>query len=284
MEYAIPALDLRPKPIPLQAERKVAKVHKILIGELMMSGIALVTGAGSGIGQNAAIALAKAGFTVLGCGRRAEALKETADMIARDGGKFTPLTCDVTKESSVDSMFDQIEKVHKRLDVVFNNAGNNVPSTNFGDLELKDWIHVIDVNLNGAFLIANRAYRMMRDQKPQGGRIINNGSISAHVPRPGSAPYSSSKHAITGLTRSIALDGRTHNVACGQIDIGNAASAMTDAMKNGVPQADGTMKPEPTMDVDHVGNAVVHMASLPLDANVLFMTVMSTDMPFVGRG
>ena len=249
-----------------------------------MSGIALVTGAGSGIGQNAAIALAKAGFTVLGCGRRAEALKETADMIARDGGKFTPLTCDVTKESSVDSMFDQIEKVHKRLDVVFNNAGNNVPSTNFGDLELKDWIHVIDVNLNGAFLIANRAYRMMRDQKPQGGRIINNGSISAHVPRPGSAPYSSSKHAITGLTRSIALDGRTHNVACGQIDIGNAASAMTDAMKNGVPQADGTMKPEPTMDVDHVGNAVVHMASLPLDANVLFMTVMSTDMPFVGRG
>ena len=250
----------------------------------MMSGIALVTGAGSGIGQNAAIALAKAGFTVLGCGRRAEALKETANMISKDGGKFTPLTCDVTNESSVDSMFDQIKKVYKRIDVVFNNAGSNVPSTNFGDLELKDWAHVIDVNLNGAFLIANRAYRMMRDQEPQGGRIINNGSISAHVPRPGSAPYSSSKHAITGLTRSIALDGRVHKVACGQIDIGNAASAMTDAMKKGVPQADGTMKPEPTMDVDHVGNAVVHMASLPLDANVLFMTVMSTDMPFVGRG
>ncbi len=245
-----------------------------------MSKIALVTGAGSGIGRNSAIALAKAGFQVVGCGRRQEPLDETAEMA--DG--MDGLTCDVTDESSVDAMFAEIAKRHDRLDVVFNNAGNNIPPANFGEIELDGWKTVMDVNLNGAFLIANRAYRMMRDQDPQGGRIINNGSISAYVPRPGSAPYTASKHAITGLTRTIALDGRQHNIACGQIDIGNAASHMTEAMSAGVPQADGTMKPEPTMDVAHVGNAVVHMASLPLDANVLFMNVMSTAMPFVGRG
>jgi len=247
-----------------------------------MSKIALVTGGSSGIGRNAALTLAQAGYTVVITGRRQEALDETAKL-AKDGA-IDGFASDVTDETSIDKLFAHIKETHGRLDVVFNNAGNNVPSTNFGDLELKDWNTVIGVNLNGAFLVANRAYRMMRDQSPQGGRIINNGSISAHVPRPGSAPYTSSKHAISGLTRSISLDGRQHSIACGQIDIGNAASDMTAAMSGGVPQADGTMKPEPTMDVQHVGDAVLHMSDLPLDANILFMTVMSTNMPFVGRG
>lgn len=247
-----------------------------------MSKIALVTGGGSGVGRNAALALAETGFTVVVTGRRADALDETISAAKNDN--VHAITCDVCSEPSVDNLFGTIQEQFGRLDVVFNNAGNNVPSTNFGSLELKDWKTVIDVNLTGAFLIANRAYRMMRDQSPQGGRIINNGSISAHVPRPGSAPYTSSKHAITGLTRSISLDGRQHKIACGQIDIGNAASEMTARMGAGVPQADGSMKPEPTMDVGHVGQAVVHMANLPLDANILFMTIMSNDMPFVGRG
>ncbi|MEP0941763.1 MAG: SDR family oxidoreductase [Rhizobiaceae bacterium] len=246
-----------------------------------MSKIALVTGGSSGIGRNAAITLAKAGYTVVITGRRQDALQETADQAV---GNVDPIAADVTDADSVDALFAAIKERHGRLDVVFNNAGNNVGTINFGDLTLEDWNTVIDVNLNGAFLIANRAYQMMRDQSPQGGRIINNGSISAHVPRPGSAPYSSSKHAITGLTRSISLDGREHQIACGQIDIGNAASDMTARMSGGVPQADGTMKPEPTMDVQHVGDAVLHMADLPLDANILFMTVMSNSMPFVGRG
>lgn len=247
-----------------------------------MSKIALVTGAGSGIGRSAALALSKSGFTIVGTGRRMEPLLETASLANKDS--FTAISSDVTDEASVDALFALIKEQFGRLDVLFNNAGNNVATTNFGDLTLKDWSTVIDVNLTGAFLMANRAYQIMRDQTPQGGRIINNGSISAYVPRPGSAPYSSSKHAISGLTRSIALDGRTHNIACGQLDIGNAASEMTSKMSGGVPQADGTMKPEPTMSVDHVGDAVVHMAQLPLDANVLFMNIMSTSMPFVGRG
>ena len=247
-----------------------------------MSSIALVTGAGSGVGRSAALALMAAGFSVIGTGRRLDALQETASLA--DEGTFTAIPSDVTDEESVDALFSEIKSQFGRLDVLFNNAGNNVPSTNFGDLTLKDWSTVIDVNLTGAFLMANRAYQLMRDQEPQGGRIINNGSISAYVPRPGSAPYTSSKHAMSGLTRSIALDGRAHNIACGQIDIGNAASEMTAKMSGGVPQADGSMKSEPTMNVDHVGNAVVHMAQLPLDANVLFMNIMSTTMPFVGRG
>lgn len=246
-----------------------------------MTKIALVTGAGSGVGRSAALHLAKAGFHVVGTGRRQEPLEETARMA---DGDMDAIASDVTDEASVDALFAEIRSRHERLDVLFNNAGNNVPSTNFGDLDMNGWKTVIDVNLTGAFLVANRAYRMMRDQSPQGGRIINNGSISAHVPRPGSAPYTSSKHAITGLTRSISLDGRQHNIACGQIDIGNAASEMTARMGGGVPQADGSIKPEPTMDVDHVGEAVVHMAQLPLQSNVLFMTIMATDMPFVGRG
>ncbi len=247
-----------------------------------MSKIALVTGASSGIGRNAALSLATAGYTVVATGRNEQALQETCAM--GKGQPIDPIPADVTNEASVDALFAAIKNNHGRLDVVFNNAGNNLSSTNFGDLDLTDWNRVLDVNLNGAFLIANKAYRMMRDQIPQGGRIINNGSISAHVPRPGSAPYTASKHAITGLTRSISLDGRQHSIACGQIDIGNAASEMTAKMSGGVPQADGSIKAEPTMNVQHVGDAVVHMANLPLDANVLFMTLMSNDMPFVGRG
>ncbi len=245
-----------------------------------MSKIALVTGAGSGIGRNAALALSKAGWTVIGTGRRQEPLDETAGM----GDNISAITSDVTDEASVDALFAAIKDQHGRLDLLFNNAGNNVPPTNFGDVTLEQFKHVVDVNLVGAFLVAQRAFAMMRNQSPKGGRIINNGSISATVPRPGSAPYTASKFAISGLTRSIALDGRQHDIACGQIDIGNAASDMTEAMKKGVPQADGSMKPEPTMDVNHVGAAIVHMASLPLEANVLTMNVMATKMPYVGRG
>jgi len=246
-----------------------------------MAKTALVTGAGSGIGRATALALAKAGFKVAICGRREDALKDTD---SEAGGGLLILPCDVTDPQAVEAMFAKIESDFGRLDVIFNNAGTNVPATNFGDLEWSAWKKVIDVNLNGMFLCASGAFRLMQRQNPQGGRIINNGSISAHAPRPGSAPYTSSKHAITGLTRSISLDGRQFDIACGQIDIGNAASHMTERMAGGVPQADGSMKPEPTMDVAHVANAVVHMADLPLDANVQFMTIMSTKMPFVGRG
>ncbi len=246
-----------------------------------MAKTALVTGAGSGIGRASALALAKAGYKVAICGRREDALKETD---AEAGGGLLMLPCDVTDPAAVEAMFVRIESDFGRLDVIFNNAGTNVPATNFGDLEWSAWKKVIDVNLNGMFLCAHGAYNLMRRQQPQGGRIINNGSISAHAPRPGSAPYTSSKHAVTGLTRTISLDGRQYDIACGQIDIGNAASHMTERMAAGVPQADGSIRPEPTMDVQHVADAIVHMASLPLDANVQFMTIMSTKMPFVGRG
>ncbi|MPZ10074.1 MAG: SDR family NAD(P)-dependent oxidoreductase [Kiloniellaceae bacterium] len=247
----------------------------------MMAGTALVTGASSGIGRAAALALAKAGYKVAICARREDALKETD---AEAGGGLLLLPCDVSDPDAVEAMFAKIESGFGRLDVIFNNAGTNVPATNFGDLTWSAWKKVIDVNLNGMFLCASGAFRLMQRQKPQGGRIINNGSISAHVPRPGSAPYTTSKHAVTGLTRSISLDGRPYDIACGQIDIGNAASHMTERMGAGVPQADGTIKPEPTMDVAHVANAVVHMAGLPLEANVQFITIMSTKMPFIGRG
>ncbi|HIC82333.1 MAG TPA: SDR family oxidoreductase [Kiloniellaceae bacterium] len=246
-----------------------------------MAKTALVTGASSGIGRASALALHKAGFSVAICGRREDALKETD---AEGGGGMIVLPCDVTDPEAVAAMFSKIEADFGRLDVIFNNAGTNIPATNFGDLDWSGWKKVIDVNLNGMFLCAHGAFNLMRRQSPQGGRIINNGSISAHVPRPGSAPYTSSKHAITGLTRSISLDGRAFDIACGQIDIGNAASHMTEAMSSGVPQADGSMKPEPTMDVRHVADAVVHMAGLPLEANVQFITVMATKMPFIGRG
>lgn len=249
-----------------------------------MSKIALVTGGGSGIGRASALALANAGYTVAVCGRRKEPLEETASLAGPDAADMAALTCDVTDPGSVDSLFDEIENRFGRLDVIFNNAGGNVPAANFGDVPVEDWKKIIDVNLTGVFLCARGAYNLMRRQSPQGGRIINNGSISAYVPRPGSAPYTASKHAITGLTRTISLDGRAFNIACGQIDIGNTASDMTSRMGGGVPQADGSVKPEPVMSVENVGKAVVTMADLPLEANIQFMTIMATTMPYIGRG
>ena len=244
--------------------------------------IALVTGAGSGVGRSAALALAKAGYTVVICGRRADALEETISLAP--GTAMHAVPTDVSDPHSVDALFANIAAKYGRLDVLFNNAGGNVPSTNFGDLTTAQWLSVVNVNLNGAFMVAHAAYRMMRDQTPRGGRIINNGSISAHVPRPGSAPYTASKHAITGMTKTIALDGRKFDIACGQIDIGNAATPMTARMARGVPQPDGTSKIEPTMDVATVGKTIVYMAGLPPDANAMFITVMATKMPFAGRG
>ena len=248
-----------------------------------MTQIALVTGAGSGIGRASAEALAVAGFQVILTGRRESALQETRSL-STHGTQMTAISCDVTQPESVDSLFAQIESTHGRLDVLFNNAGTNVPAMTIDELSVEQWQQVINVNLTGAFLAARGAFALMRKQSPQGGRIINNGSISAYVPRPGSVPYTVSKHAITGLTRTLSLDGRAFNIACGQIDIGNTASDMTEKMNSGVPQADGSIKPEPTMDTAHVANAIVNMASLPLDANIQFMTIMATAMPFIGRG
>ena len=248
-----------------------------------MAGTALVTGAGSGIGRHTALALAKAGYRVALCGRREAALTDTK-ALAENADDMTAFPCDVTDADAVATLFADIERRFGRLDVLFNNAGVNVPMTPFGDLTPDQWRTVIDVNLNGAFLCAHGAFNLMRRQTPRGGRIINNGSISAYVPRPGSAPYTASKHAITGLTRSISLDGRRFDIACGQIDIGNAASDMTAQMSAGVPQPDGSTRPEPTMDVNLVAQAVVDMAKLPLSANIQFMTIMATTMPFIGRG
>ena len=245
-----------------------------------MSKIALVTGGGSGIGRACAVTLAKAGYQMIVTGRRADALEETVGLM----GGGTAIPTDITSAEDVDALFAKIKADQGRLDVLFNNAGNNVAQAPIGDVPPEDFLTVINVNLYGAFLAARGAFNLMRAQDPQGGRIINNGSISASVPRPGSAPYTSSKHAITGLTRTISLDGRPYNIACGQIDIGNAASDMTAKMVGGVPQADLSIKPEPVMDVQNVANSVLHMADLPLEANVQFMTVMATAMPFIGRG
>lgn len=245
-----------------------------------MAQVALVTGGGSGIGRLSAQALADAGFEVVVCGRTQSTLDETAQGHER----ITGISADVTDDKSIDALFEKIVSTHGQLDVVFNNAGNNVPAMTIDELTVEQWRTVLDVNLHGAFLVARAAFKQMRHQSPQGGRIINNGSISAHVPRPGSVPYATTKHAITGLTRTLSLDGRAFNIACGQIDIGNAASAMTEEMNAGVPQADGSIKPEPTMNTTHISDAVVQMASLPLDVNVQFMTIMATSMPFIGRG
>ena len=249
-----------------------------------MSKVAIVTGAGSGIGRAAALALLEAGYAVGLAGRRKEALEETAGMAGEAGGRVLPVPTDVSDSADVRALFAKITEAFGHLDVVFNNAGVNVPGTVFGDLTDEQWEKVVAINLTGAFYFAREAFRVMRDQTPQGGRIINNGSISAHVPRPGSAPYTATKHAITGLTRTIALDGRPFDIACGQIDIGNAATEMAARMAKGVPQADGSTRVEPLMDVRHVASAVVYMASQPLDANVQFMTIMATKMPFIGRG
>jgi NAD(P)-dependent dehydrogenase (short-subunit alcohol dehydrogenase family) len=246
--------------------------------------IALVTGAGSGIGRAAALALLAEGYAVVLAGRRVAALEETAGLAAAHTEHALPLAADVTDASSVRSLFEKTRDTFGRLDLLFNNAGASAPAIPLEDLTVEQWRRVVDVNLTGAFLCTQAAFRIMKDQTPRGGRIINNGSLSAYVPRPHSAPYTASKHAITGLTRSTALDGRQYDIACGQIDIGNAATEMTAKMQRGVPQASGELAVEPTMDVQHVARAVVYMASLPLDANVLFLTVMATQMPFVGRG
>ena len=245
--------------------------------------IAMVTGAGSGIGQACALALLNAGYAVVLAGRRKEALERTI-ALAPKGAACLAVPADVRDESSVDALFSASRERFGRLDLLFNNAGTGATQIPVEDLSLAQVNDVVSVNLSGAFLCARAAFRVMKEQRPQGGRIINNGSLSAHSPRPMSAPYTASKHAITGLTKSLSLDGRAHNIACGQIDIGNAASAMTAHMSQGALQADGTAREEPTMDVRHVADAVVHMASLPLNSNVQFLTLMATKMPFIGRG
>jgi NAD(P)-dependent dehydrogenase (short-subunit alcohol dehydrogenase family) len=246
--------------------------------------VAIVTGAGSGIGRATAIALLREGYSVVLAGRRPEALEETAVKGWAERPRALPVPTDVTDPSSVQALFARTKQTFGRLDLLFNNAGVGAPPVPLEDLTPDQWRRVLDVNLTGAFLCTREAFRLMKDQAPRGGRIINNGSISAHVPRPNSAPYTAAKHAITGLTKSTALDGRKYDIACGQIDIGNAGTEMTARMKGGVLQPDGSLAVEPTMDVAHVARAVVYMASLPLDANVLSLTVMATQMPFVGRG
>lgn len=244
---------------------------------------ALVTGAGSGIGRAVALALAGEGYGIVLAGRRIDALEATAAM-APAGARLVPVASDIADPASVKALFDQTREAFGRLDLLFNNAGTGAPPIPLEDLTFEHWKRVVDTNLTGVFLCTQQAIRLMKAQDPRGGRIINNGSISAHSPRPNSAPYTATKHAITGLTKSTALDGRAFDIACGQIDIGNAATEMTARMSGGVPQANGEMAVEPTMDVSAVARAVVYMASLPLDANVPFLTVMATKMPFIGRG
>jgi len=245
-----------------------------------MAGSIIITGAGSGIGRATARRMAEAGWQVGLIGRRAEVLAATAEGLT--GALVLP--CDVTDPAAVEMAFATAAARWGRLDVLFNNAGMALPATPIDEIAVADWQALAAVNITGMFLCARAAFGQMRVQAPQGGRIINNGSVSAHVPRPGSAPYTMSKHAVTGLTRSLALDGRAFNIACGQIDIGNAATAMTGRMPKGVPQADGSLRAEPVMDVRHVADAVLHMAGLPLDVNVPFLTVMATAMPYLGRG
>ena len=245
--------------------------------------VAIVTGAGSGIGKATALALLKAGYCVGLAGRRADMLEKTAAESGA-GARVLALPTDVSKPDAVNALFDKTRDRYGRIDVLFNNAGANAPGIQFEDLSYEKWQSVVDVNLTGMFLCAQAAYRMMKEQDPRGGRIINNGSISAHAPRPDSAPYTSTKHAVTGLTKSISLDGRKYDIACSQIDIGNALTELAKRMSTGVKQADGTVKVEAMMDVNRVADAVVHMAGLPLDVNIQFMTIMATKMPFVGRG
>ncbi|GFE78811.1 oxidoreductase [Steroidobacter agaridevorans] len=244
--------------------------------------IAVVTGAGTGIGRNAALALAKRNFVVVLAGRNLQTLNETASLAG--GAETLAVPTDVTNPASVAQLFEKTKATFGRVDVLFNNAGTSAPSVPFEQLTPEQWDAVVAVNLTGAFLVAQAAYRVMKDQTPQGGRIINNGSISAQVPRPNSAPYTATKHAITGLTKSLSLDGRKYNIACGQIDIGNAATSMVNKISTGVVQANGSLLAEPTMPVDHVGEAIAYMAGLPLETNVQFMTVMATAMPYIGRG
>jgi NAD(P)-dependent dehydrogenase (short-subunit alcohol dehydrogenase family) len=245
--------------------------------------VVVVTGASQGIGRATALAFHAAGARVALVARNAAKLEAVAGE-AGAGERALVLPCDVTDEAAVEAMYADVGARFGRLDVVFNNAGANLGATEAGDVAFAEWRRVLAVNLDGAFLVARGAFRMMREQSPRGGRIINNGSISAHAPRIGSAPYTASKHAITGLTKTLSLDGRKHDIACCQIDIGNAASDMAQAMTKGVPQADGSIRVEPVMDLEHVANAVVQMAALPLDVNMQYLTIMATKMPFVGRG
>ena len=246
--------------------------------------VAIVTGAGSGIGRAVSLALLRAGWSVALAGRRSAALDETRDMAGDAAVRALAHPSDVADPASVEALFAAAQARFGRLDLLFNNAGTGAPPVPLEELSLDHWKRVVDINLTGAFLCTQAAFRLMKAQDPRGGRIINNGSISAHVPRPRSVAYTATKHAITGLTRSTALDGRAYDIACGQIDIGNAATEMTQRMSAGVLQADGAIAPEPTMDVSAVADAVLYMAGLPLEANVQFMTVMATNMPFIGRG
>ena len=246
--------------------------------------VAVVTGAGTGIGKSAALALLGDGYRVALVGRRKELLERTQQDAGAAAANTLVLAADVGKPDAVRALFAQVRDTWGRLDVLFNNAGMGAPAIPMEDLSFEQWQAVVDVNLSGMFLCSQEAIKIMKSQDPRGGRIINNGSISAHAPRPNSVPYTATKHAVTGLTKCISLDCRKYDIACGQIDIGNAATEMTERMKNGVAQANGTVAVEPRMDVAHVGSAVLYMANLPLDANVQFMTIMATKMPFVGRG
>ena len=247
----------------------------------MAEKVALITGGGSGIGRASALALAEEGYAVVLAGRRAEVLEETASEAA---GEALAVPTDVSDPASIRDLFARARETFGRLDLLFNNAGIGAPAVPLEELSYEQWTAVVDVNLTGAFVCTQEAFRIMKDQAPRGGRIINNGSVSAHVPRPNSAPYTATKHALTGLTRSTSLDGRQYGIACGQIDIGNAATHMTERMQSGLPQAHGQDMVEPRMHVDNVARAIVYMASLPLDANVQFITVMATTMPYIGRG
>jgi NAD(P)-dependent dehydrogenase (short-subunit alcohol dehydrogenase family) len=248
----------------------------------MTDRVAIITGAGSGIGRAAALALLNGGWSVTLAGRRQDALEETASLATGDNSLVVPT--DVTDPAQVDALFARTKATFGHLDTLFNNAGGNVPTTNFGDFTFDMWRQVCAINLDAMFLCANAAFRQMRDQSPRGGRIINNGSISAHNPRPGSVGYTSTKHAVTGLTKTIALDGREYDICCSQIDIGNAATPMTAKSTNGQLQPNGQMMVEPRMDVDHVGQQVAFMANLPLETNIQFVTIMATKMPWIGRG
>jgi NAD(P)-dependent dehydrogenase (short-subunit alcohol dehydrogenase family) len=246
--------------------------------------VAIVTGAGSGIGKAVALTLARAGYAVALAGRRRDPLELAAEEARRGGGRALAVPTDVSSAPSVAALFAETQRTLGRLDLLFNNAGTFTPAVPMEEITAEQWQAIVATNLSGPFYCTQQAFRLMKAQTPQGGRIINNGSISAHAPRPMSAPYTATKHAITGLTKSTALDGRRYNIACGQIDIGNAATDMTAKMKDGVPQANGSLAPEPTMDAQHVADGVLYMASLPLEANVQFLTVMATTMPFIGRG
>ena len=246
--------------------------------------ISIVTGAGTGVGKAASLALADEGWTIVLAGRRKDPIEAVTNEIKSRGGNALAIVTDTSDTKSVKGLFEETERAFGRLDLLFNNAGTNAPGVSLEDLSFEQWTNVVNVNLTGVFLCTQEAFRLMKTQTPMGGRIINNGSISAHVPRPGSAPYTATKHAVTGLTRSTSLDGRKYNIACGQIDIGNALTEMAARMTKGVPQADGSIQVETVMDVENVGKTVAHMASLPMEANVQFVTVMATNMPFIGRG